>query len=67
MQSYIEELQTNGFTVIPDILNNEEIVTAKNLFLNWKNNLHNHDKIHNLCDPHGIYKYQEVGHREHGI
>jgi len=65
MQSYIEELKTNGFTVIPDILTNEEIVTAKNLFLNWKNNLHNHDKIHNLCDPHGIYKYQEVGHQEH--
>ena len=65
MEVYIEQLKYKGYTIIPDILSNKEVEIATNLFKDWQKTIKNHDQIHNVCDPHGIYKYLEVGHQEH--
>lgn len=65
MEVYIRDLRQNGYVVIPDILNKEEIDIASSMFYNWKSTIKDHDKIHNACDPHGIYKHHEIGHQEH--
>lgn len=59
------ELETNGYCVIPDVLNREECLQAYNMFHEWKGSIPNHDKIHYNVDPHGIYKYLGVGHTRH--
>ena len=59
------ELETNGYCVIPNVLNQEECNQAHHMFHEWKNTIPNHDKFHNNVDPHGIYKYLEVGHTKH--
>jgi hypothetical protein len=59
------ELETKGYCVIPNVLKKEECLQAYNMFHEWKNSIPNHDKIHYNVDPHGIYKYLEVGHTRH--
>ena len=59
------ELQTKGYCVVSNILSNEEIYEAKQLFFKWQKTIPNHDKLHNAIDPHGIYKYHQIGHQEH--
>ncbi len=61
----IQELQTKGYCVIPDVLSSQEVEDAKDLFYKWQKTIPNHDKIHNQIDPHGIYKFHNVGHQEH--
>lgn len=65
MDSYLNELKEFGYCIIPDVINEEEINKAKSLFFNWKNKIENIDKIHNTIDPHGIFKYHQIGHQEH--
>ena len=60
-----QELLENGYCVVPNVLSTKEIDEAKQLFYNWQKTIPNHDKMHNLVDPHGIYKFHEVGHQEH--
>ena len=64
IEKYIINLKENGYVVIPNVLNIDEINKAKNLFINWKNSIPNLDKLHNTIDPHGIFKFLEVGHQE---
>ncbi len=47
------------------MLSNQEVDIAKDLFYKWQKTIPNHDKIHNQIDPHGIYKFHNVGHQEH--
>ena len=35
------------------------------MFYNWQKTIPNHDFIHYSIDPHGIYKYLQVGPRGH--
>ena len=35
------------------------------MFREWQTTIPDHDYLHNMIDPHGIYKYHEVGHQEH--
>ena len=65
MEDYKNELITNGYCIINNVLNESEIKEAKDLFYNWKNSIPNIDKLHNTIDPHGIFKFHEVGHQEH--
>ena len=65
MVDFIKELKTKGYCVIPDIISRDEVNEAKQLFYNWQKTIPNHDKIHNSIDPHGIYKFHQVGHQEH--
>lgn len=61
----LRELSTKGYCIIPDVLSSEEIDNAKKLFYKWQSTIPNHNKIHNAIDPHGIYKFHNVGHQEH--
>ena len=65
MDSFKTELEQNGYCIIKNILSDEEINNAKNMFFDWKNKIPNLDKLHNVIDPHGIYKHHEIGHQEH--
>ena len=59
------DLNEKGYCIVPNVLNSEEVTEAKNLFYNWKSTIPNHDKLHKIIDPHGIYKFHEVGHQRH--
>lgn len=61
----LNELETKGYCVVPNVLSKDECNEAYNMFHDWKDGIPNHDKIHNNCDPHGIYKYLEAGHTRH--
>ena len=65
VESHILELKEKGFTVIPNVLLEDEIKEAKTLFFKWKNSIPNFDKLHSQIDPHGIFKFHEAGHQEH--
>lgn len=65
MDNIKNSLETNGYCVIKNILNENEIDTALNLFRKWQKTIKNHDFLHNTIDPHGIYKFHEIGHQEH--
>jgi len=60
-----KELKEKGYCIIPNILDPIEVLEAKKLFMDWKNTIPNHDKLHKIIDPHGIYKFHEVGHQRH--
>jgi ectoine hydroxylase-related dioxygenase (phytanoyl-CoA dioxygenase family) len=59
------ELDNKGYCIIPNVISSEEITEAKRLFYTWQKTIPNHNKLHNIIDPHGIYKYHQVGHQEH--
>ena len=60
-----QELEEFGYSIIHNVLTQEECENAYNMFHEWKNTIHDHDYIHNSVDPHGIYKHHEVGHQRH--
>lgn len=64
LQIYKIELKENGFVIIPNSINEDEIQKALALFFKWKNSIPNIDKFHNNINPHGIFKFHEVGHQE---
>lgn len=59
----IEELNTNGYTVISDVYNNHEILDYRNEFFKWIENIPDIDITHKLIDFNGIFKHHEVGHQ----
>ena len=59
-----QNLNINGYCIIPNILNPNEIFTAKELFYEWYNSIPNLDNLHKKIDPHGIFKFHQVGHQE---
>ena len=65
IEKYIIDLKNNGYVLIPNIISDEEVNIAKDLFYKWKNSIPDHDKIHSAIDPHGIYKFHQAGHQEH--
>lgn len=64
LSKYFRELEEKGFTIIPSALTSEEIELAKNMFYDWENSVENLEKMHDTIDPHGIFKFHEVGHQE---
>ncbi len=60
-----KELNEKGYCIIPNVLSENEINYAKDLFYKWQKTIPNHNKIHNQIDPHGIYKFHNAGHQEH--
>jgi ectoine hydroxylase-related dioxygenase (phytanoyl-CoA dioxygenase family) len=64
-ESNIKELNENGFTIVKNVLNTEEIDYAKTSFYNWQKSLPNIEKFHRTCNPHGIFKFHEAGHADH--
>ena len=62
--NYIYDLNNKGYCIIPNILNPNEIFTAKELFYDWYSSVPNIDYLHNKLNPHNIFKYHEVAHQE---
>ena len=60
-----EELEKNGYTIIENVLNNDEVSTALKMFKDWQNSVPNLEKFHHKVDPHGIYKFHQAGHQPH--
>ena len=58
-----QELEEFGYSIVHNVLTSEECENAYNMFNEWKNTIPDHDYIHNSVDPHGIYKYHQVGHQ----
>ena len=64
-QNIKDKLKNYGYIVIPDVLNKKEILEVKTEHEKWRKTIPEHNKIHNSIDPHGIYKFHEVGHQRH--
>ena len=64
VEQYKKELLEKGYTIIPNVLNNEEIIKATELFFKWKKTIPDIDKIHSQINPHNIFKFHEAGHQE---
>ena len=60
---YIQELQSKGYTIIPNVYNKSEIKEYRNLFNKWREDVENLDYLHNLIDFNGIFKHHQVGHQ----
>lgn len=65
MTDFKEELERNGYCIIPNVLTEDETTYAYNLVKEWQKTIQDHDFIHNAVNPHGIYKYHEAGHTRH--
>ena len=63
--SLVRDLTEKGYCIIKNVLTEVEIDNAKKMFYDWKDTIPNHDEIHSKIDPHGIYKFHQVGHQRH--
>ena len=60
---YKKHLERHGYVIIPDILDDDEIIESTKEFHKWRTSIPNLDNLHNLIEVAGIYKYHEVGHQ----
>ena len=63
-QDIQKSLEEKGYCIIENVLNPNEIFKAKELFHNWFESVPNLDKFHTKMNPHGIFKFHQVGHQE---
>ena len=63
-QPYLDELKEKGYTIIRGVINKDEVNATKKKVYSWQKTIPNHDWIHSQIDPHGIYKYHNVGHTD---
>ena len=63
IEFYKNELQENGYTVIPNVYNDEEIQEYHNEFNKWMNSVENLPELHDTIDFNGIFKHHQVGHQ----
>ena len=67
MTNYIEDLNRDGYAIIPNIITSDEIEEAREYFFSWKNKLTeiipNFLENNNKLNPHNIFKFHEVGHQ----
>ena len=65
MESLRETLNTQGYAVVENVLNEAQIVEATGYFRKWISSNPQLTKNHERIDPHGIFKFGEVGHQRH--
>lgn len=63
ISNYIDELKLKGYTIIPNVLNENEISQYKNLFHEWIKKVPNLEFLHTVIDFNGIFKHHQVGHQ----
>jgi hypothetical protein len=61
----VQHLEKNGYVIVPNVLTKEEIENALGMFHSWRKSVPDLEYQHNTMDPHGIYKYHEIGHQKH--
>ena len=60
---YINELLEKGYTMIPNVINQDEILEYISEFNKWMDSIENMDKLHDMIHFHGIFKYFNPGHQ----
>ena len=65
IQKIKDTLSTKGYVVIPNIISKEKVEIAKQMFYKWQKTIPNHEELHTIIDPHGIYKFHGAGHTKH--
>ena len=55
----LQQLDIDGFAVVPNVLNKQEVEYAKNRFFEW------YSQVGDDIPAHGIHKFYNVGHQEH--
>ena len=63
-QDIKKSLEDKGYCIIENVLNPNEVFKAKEMFYNWYESVPNLDTFHTKMNPHGIFKYHQVGHQE---
>jgi hypothetical protein len=63
LKTNIKELEENGYTIIHNVYNNEEIQEYKNEFFRWYKNTKDVERLHQVIHGNGIFKYFEIGHQ----
>ena len=58
-----QDFEEKGYVVIPNILNNNEIIEYICEFNKWMDSIPDSDYLHSLIDYNGIFKYFQVGHQ----
>lgn len=58
-----EELEENGYIIIPNVYSEHEINDYKKLFFDWYTNTLYLEEFHNELSFGGIFKYHNVGHQ----
>ena len=59
----LTDLKEKGYCIVQNILNDEEIYHATENFKKWYNDTPNLKHFHEKSDPHGIFKFHQVGHQ----
>jgi ectoine hydroxylase-related dioxygenase (phytanoyl-CoA dioxygenase family) len=59
------DLMTKGYAIIEDVLSPAQVATAKQHFFEWLDKSPELKAKHRKIDPHGIFKYGQVGHQVH--
>ena len=59
------DLALNGYAIIENVISAEQVATAKEYFANWLTANPELKAKHRKNDPHGIFKYGQVGHQRH--
>jgi len=63
-RDFIKDLKEKGYTIITNVLTDEEIEEYKKLFFEWYDRDEENLKvIHKTSYPHGIFKGHQVGHQ----
>ena len=65
MASLRELLNTQGYAVVENVLNEAQIAEATGYFKNWLSSNPQLITNHSRINPHGIFKFGEVGHQRH--
>ena len=63
MDYHKKHLQENGYTIINNVYDQNEINEYKDEFFNWYNNTENLKDLHTIIHGNGIFKHFEVGHQ----
>ena len=63
ISNYILDLSVNGYTIIPNVFNQDEIDEYWSEFNKWRENVPDLDYLHSIIDGNGIFKYHQVGHQ----
>ena len=65
MNKIHDQLLQNGYCIIPNVLNPDEIDACKESFLSWHRSIPDDDISTISEQKHGIYKYHHAGHTWH--
>jgi len=65
MEAVKSDLSTKGYAIVENVLSLEQVATAKQYFAEWLSGNLELKAKHRKIDPHGIFKFGEVGHQRH--